>query len=102
MIMKYLCCSSLLVIHINNESILLPHIQIEVHFLYALKHQNTLIVNTDVCQRVCRKSCDCLCGTMSTKYRKIVLIYHFHMMLIHMKPFYHSEFNRVNIAYILS
>lgn len=56
MIMKYLCCSRLLVIHINNESILVPHIQTEVHVLYALKHQNTLIVNTDVCQRECAEN----------------------------------------------
>ena len=56
MIMKYLCCSRLLVIHINNESILVPHIQTEVHVLYALKHQNTLIVNTDGCQRECAEN----------------------------------------------
>ena len=51
--MKYLRCSRLLVIHINNDSMLVPHIQTEVDVLYALKYQNTLIVNTDVCQREC-------------------------------------------------
>ena len=56
MIMKYLCCSRLLVIQINNKSILLPHIQKAEHVLYALKHQNTLSVNTCICQKECAKT----------------------------------------------
>ena len=60
-------CSRL---HSCNESKLVPHIQTEENALYALKHQNTLMLNSVCLSKCVNQSCDCLCGSMSMKYRK--------------------------------